>query len=182
MKRIVKQSLSTLFGMSPTRIGRPLSSEENGETLRVQGQMNPNLFIDLVFLFISLVGHVIFGYCKTLNISVPLMLAKLAMRYHSLTFVDAKINVYRYACAVVCHVVSKAENGVLPVQLVAGKQLSLLLPSCDNPCSTSAGNRSIEQVRAKERRKRGKYNHHDAEVRAKIAKHACEYGNTCSHQ
>ena len=121
-------------------------------------------------------------YCKTLNISVPLMLAKLAMRYHSLTFVDAKINVYRYACAVVCHVVSKAENGVLPVQLVAGKQLSLLLPSCDNPCSTSAGNRSIEQVRAKERRKRGKYNHHDAEVRAKIAKHACEYGNTCSHQ
>ena len=63
---------------------------------------------------------------------------------------DAKINVYRYACAVVCHVVSKAENGVLPVQLVAGKQLSLLLPSCDNPCSTSAGNRSIEQVRAKE--------------------------------
>ena len=116
--------------------------------------------------------------CKTLNISVPLMLAKLAM----LTFVDAKINVYRYACAVVCHVVSKVENGILPVQLVAGKQLSLLLPSCDNPCSTSAGNRSIEQVRAKERRKRGKYNHYDAEVRAKIAKHACEYGNTCSHQ
>ena len=126
--------------------------------------------------------HAVAIYCKTLNISVPLMLAKLAMRYHSLTFVDAKINVYRYACAVVCHVVSKAENGVLPVQLVAGKQLSLLLPSCDNPCSTSAGNRSIEQVRAKERRKRGKYNHHDAEVRAKIAKHACEYGNTCSHQ
>ena len=63
------------------------------------------------------------------------MLAKLAMRYHSLTFVDAKINVYRYAYAVVCHVVSKVENGVLPVQLVAGKQLSLLLPSCDNPCS-----------------------------------------------
>ena len=49
------------------------------------------------------------SYCKTLNISVPLMLAKLAMRYHSLTFVDAKINVYRYACAVVCHVVSKVE-------------------------------------------------------------------------
>ena len=49
-------------------------------------------------------------YCKTLNISVPLMLAKLAMRYHSLTFVDAKINVYRYACAVVCHVVSNALN------------------------------------------------------------------------
>ena len=47
------------------------------------------------------------NYCKTLNISVPLMLAKLAMRYHSLTFVVAKINVYCYACAVVCHVVSK---------------------------------------------------------------------------
>ena len=42
------------------------------------------------------------------------MLAKLAMRYHSLTFVDVKINVYRYACAVVCHVVSKAENGRPP--------------------------------------------------------------------
>ena len=56
-----------------------------------------------------------------------------------------------------------------------GKQSSLLLPSCDDPCtSTSAGNQSVEQVRAKERRKRGKY---DAEVRAKIAKHACKYGN-----
>ena len=119
-------------------------------------------------------------YCKTLNISVPLMLAKLAMPYHSLTFVDAKINVYCYACAVVCHVVSKVENGNIPVQLVAGKQSSFLLPSCDNPCtsySTSAENRSVEQVRTKERRKRGKYNHYDAEVRAKIAKHACEYGN-----
>ena len=117
-------------------------------------------------------------YCKTLNISVPLMLAKLAMRYHSLTFVVAKINVYCYTCVVVCHVVSKVGNGVLPVQLVAGKQLSLLLPSCDNPCtSTSAENWSVEQVREKERRKCGKYNHYDAEVRAKIAKHACEYGN-----
>ena len=59
-----------------------------------------------------------------------------------------------------------------------GKQSSLSLPSCDDPCtSTSAENRSVEQVRAKERRKRGKYNHYDAEVRAKIAKHACEYGN-----
>ena len=55
-------------------------------------------------------GIVVRRYCKTLNISVPLMLAKLAMRYHSLTFVDAKINVYRYACAVVCHVVSKVER------------------------------------------------------------------------
>ena len=66
------------------------------------------------------------------------MSAKLEMRYHSLTFVVAKINVYCYACAVVCHVVSIMENGVLPAQLVAGKQSSLLLPSCDNPCSTSA--------------------------------------------
>ena len=64
------------------------------------------------------------------------------------------------------------------MQLVAGKQSSLLLPSYDNPCtSTSVGNRSVEQVRAKEPRKRGKYNHCDAEVRAEIAKHACEYGN-----
>ena len=30
---------------------------------------------------------------------------------------------------------------------------------------------------AKERRKRGKYNHYDVEVRAKIAKHACKYRN-----
>ena len=65
------------------------------------------------------------------------MLAKLAMRYHSLTFVDAKITVYCYACAVACHVVSKVENGVLPVQLVARKQSSFLLPSCDNPCSST---------------------------------------------
>ena len=79
------------------------------------------------------------------------MLAKLTMQYHSLTFVDAKINVYCYACAVVCHVVSNVENGVLLVQLVAGKQSSLLLllPSCDNPCSTSAENQSVEQVRTK---------------------------------
>ena len=41
-------------------------------------------------------------------------LAKLAMRYHLLTFVVAKINVYCYACAVICHVMCKVENGVLP--------------------------------------------------------------------
>ena len=35
----------------------------------------------------------------------------------------------------------------------------------------------MEQVRAKERRKCGKYKHYDAEVRAKMAKHACKYGN-----
>ena len=65
---------------------------------------------------------------------------------------------------IVTHV-SKVKNGILPVELVAGKQSSLLLPSCDNPCtSMSAENRSIEQVRVKEQRKRGKYNHYDAEV------------------
>ena len=63
---------------------------------------------------LSMHVHVVKDYCKTLNISVPLMLAKLAMRYNSLTFVVAKINVYCYACAVVCHVVSKVENGVRP--------------------------------------------------------------------
>ena len=62
------------------------------------------------------------AYCKNFNISAPLMLAKLAMGYHSLTFVAAKINVYCYTCAVVCHVVSKVENGVLPVQLVAERK------------------------------------------------------------
>ena len=122
-------------------------------------------YIDILIIIINFPYSTCI-YCKTLNISVPLMLAKLAMRYHSLTFVDAKINVYRYACAVVCHVVSKAENGVLPVQLVAGKQLSLLLPSCDNPCSTSAGNRSIEQVRAKE----GSASQ-DRQARVRIRKH-----------
>ena len=60
------------------------------------------------------VRRYVYRYCKTLKISVPLMLAKLAMRYHLLTFVVAKINVYCCACAVVCHVVSKVENGVLP--------------------------------------------------------------------
>ena len=60
-----------------------------------------------------------------------------------------------------------------------GKQSSLLLRSCDDPCtSSSAENRSVEQVRAKKQRKCGKYNHYDAEVRAKMAKHACVYGNT----
>ena len=66
--------------------------------------------------------HLLSMYCKTLNISVPLMLAKLAMRYHSLTFVVAKINVYCYTCAVVCHVLSTVENCVLPVQLVAERK------------------------------------------------------------
>ena len=107
------------------------------------------------------------------------MLAKLALRYHSLTFVVAKINVYWYTWEVVCHVVGEVENGVLPVQLVAERKIVVpFAASCDDPCtSTSAENRFVEQVRAKERRKRGKYNHYYAEVRAKIAKHACEYGN-----
>ena len=51
------------------------------------------------------------------------MLAKLVLRYHSLTSVVAKINVYCYACAVVFHVVSQVENGVLPVQLVAERKI-----------------------------------------------------------
>ena len=62
--------------------------------------------------------------------------------------------------------------------LQKGKRASPLLPSCDNPSSsTSAGNRSVEQAQMRECRKRGRYHHYDAEVRAKIAKHACEHGN-----
>ena len=62
--------------------------------------------------------------------------------------------------------------------LQKGKQSSPLLPSCDDPCtSTSAANQNVDQVQARERLKHGKYNHFDAEVRAKIAKHACKYGN-----
>ena len=38
-----------------------------------------------------------YNYCKTLNISVPLMLAKLAMRYHSLTFMVAKMFIITHA-------------------------------------------------------------------------------------
>ena len=121
-------------------------------------------------------------YCKTLYISVPLMLAKLAMRYHSLTlnFVVAKSNVYYCACAVVCHAVTRSGKWRSPVYswVQKGKQSPLLLRSCHDPCiSTSAENRSVEQVRAKERRKCGKYKHYDAEVRVKMAKHACAYGN-----
>ena len=63
---------------------------------------------------------------KPFYISVPLMLAKLAMRYHSLTlnFVVAKSNVYCYACAVVCHAVTKVENGVLPCTAGCKKEIS----------------------------------------------------------
>ena len=58
----------------------------------------------------------------------------------------------------------------------AGKESPLLLPSPADPC-TSAANDSVQQVSKEKRRKRGRYHHYDAEVRAKIAKHACQHGN-----
>ena len=58
----------------------------------------------------------------------------------------------------------------------AGKDSTLLLPSPADPC-TSAANDSVQQVSTGKRRKRGRYQHYDAEVRAKIAKHACQHGN-----
>ena len=58
-------------------------------------------------------------YCKTINISAPLMLVKLAMQYHLLLFMG--------------HVVRKMKNCVLPVQQVAETKTDvLLLPSCDD--------------------------------------------------
>ena len=51
-----------------------------------------------------------------------------------------------------------------------------MLPGPANPC-TSAANDSVQQVSKEKRRKRGRYHHYDAEVRAKIAKHACQHGN-----
>ena len=63
-------------------------------------------------------------YCKTINNRAPLMLAKLAMQYNSLTFMVAKMFIY-CACAVVCHVVSEVQNGVLPVQQVAERKTAV---------------------------------------------------------
>ena len=62
-------------------------------------------------------------------------------------------------------------NGVF-VRLAA-KDSTPLLPSPADPC-TSAANDSVQQVSTGKRRKRGRYQHYDAEVRAKIAKHACQ--------
>ena len=58
------------------------------------------------------------------------------------------------------------------VRLVA-KRSTPLLPSPADPC-TSAANDSVQQVSTGKRRKRGRYQHYDAEVRAK---HACQHGN-----
>ena len=58
----------------------------------------------------------------------------------------------------------------------AGKDSTPLLPSPVDPC-TSAANDSVQQVSTGKRRKWGRYQHYDAEVRAKIAKHACQHGN-----
>ena len=102
------------------------------------------------------------------------MLAKLALRYHSLTFVVAKINVYCCTCAVVCHVVSKVENGVL--LCTAGCKKENSRPFCCEVVMTHVLVH-LQKIRAKELRKCGKYKHYDAEVQAKMAKHACVYGN-----
>ena len=57
---------------------------------------------------------------------------------------------------------------------------SKLLPDSHKGTSTSAANQQVEREiehQSKQRRKRGKYHHYDAEIRAKIAKHTCECGN-----
>ena len=53
-----------------------------------------------------------------------------------------------------------------------------LLP-VNNTASTVAANQQVEEELKSQdkRRKRGKYQHYDAEVRAKIAKYASEHGN-----
>ena len=56
------------------------------------------------------------------------------------------------------------------------KESMPLLPATTDPC-TSAANEEVEEVLKKKRRKRGKYNHYEPELRAKIAKHACLHGN-----
>ena len=56
------------------------------------------------------------------------------------------------------------------------KESTPLLPAATDPC-TSAANEEVEVVLKKKRRKRGKYNYYEPEVRAKIAKHACLHGN-----
>ena len=48
--------------------------------------------------------------------------------------------------------------------------------------SRSAANDSVQQVSKGKRRKRGRYYHYDAEVRAKIAKHVCQHGNKSAVQ
>ena len=58
----------------------------------------------------------------------------------------------------------------------AKKESPPLLPRPADPC-TSAANDSVQQVSKEKRRKRDRYHHYDAEVRAKIAKHACQHGN-----
>ena len=56
------------------------------------------------------------------------------------------------------------------------KSLSTILPA-PTDSSTSAANEGVEEVLKKKRRKRGKYNYYEPELRAKIAKHACQHGN-----
>ena len=58
----------------------------------------------------------------------------------------------------------------------AGKEQTPLLPS-PTDASTSAANDCVQQLSKGKRQKQGRYYHYDAEVRAKIAKHACQHGN-----
>ena len=71
------------------------------------------------------------------------MLVKLAMRYNSLTFIVARIFIITHAQYVTLSVKWKMASSLCS-WLQKGKQLSPLLPSCDDPCdSTSVANRQI---------------------------------------
>ena len=69
--------------------------------------------------------------------------------------------------------------GIYAVKHYRPTTSSKLLPDSHKGTSTSAANQQVEREIAhqdKKRRKYGKYHHYDAEIRAKIAKHACECG------
>ena len=52
-----------------------------------------------------------------------------------------------------------------------------LLPKPAGDSGVLAANKSVAAITAKKDRKRGQYHHYDGELRAKIAKYACENGN-----
>lgn len=52
-----------------------------------------------------------------------------------------------------------------------------LLPKTAGDSGILAANKLVATVTAKKDRKRGQYHHYDGELRAKIAKYACENGN-----
>ena len=59
------------------------------------------------------------------------------------------------------------------------------LPQGDPGTSTDAANKQIVKAmdeKSKRKRKRGEYHHYSGELRAKVAKYACEFGNKAAVQ